>query len=568
MTIPHLWRHTAIAVLLGAALALLSPGGALAQRAELVRIPFPQEDGSLTPYTFELGYPLVTLIYDTLTWRDTGGVPRPWLARSIRRGEGGLTVTVELRRGVRWHDGRPLTADDVAFTFGYVARRPHPRFTPQLRDVESVEAVDRDTVVFRLERPSLGFSDQPLADVPILPRHLWEGVGPGGLAPTGLPVGSGPYRLVEHREGELYRFEANRRYFRGEPGARAIEVPIIRRPQATFDALRERRVDAVPVSVPADARGLRGVDVAVAEGTSYVGTVLMLNVARPPFDRLEVRRAVAQALDLGRITRASAGGELRGAAPADRGYLHPDSPWAASSVLHRFRPEAARIAFAELGVPPITVLVPRNDPTRVEAGRQVVLALRRAGASARLRELQPAALARAVGQDGSAPGFEAAIWSAPPLASYDPAFLQALFGDPASTPLNYPGYSSERFERLARAVSSAGTVRARRRAVDRELRLLARDLPVIPLFFGAGAFAYRPAAYDAWEFVRGAGILDKRSFLPRRGRPAAAPPVVDPRDEGEGDDGLSLLPFLLAGGALLALAAAWRLVSGVTARPR
>ena len=558
--------HAAIAALLAATIVLLSAGSGLAQQAPLVRIPFPQEDGSLTPYTFELGYPLVTLVYDTLTWRDANGVPRPWLARSIRRGDRGLTVTVDLRRGVRWQDGRPLTAGDVVFTFAYMGRRPHPRFTPQLRDIESVRAADADTVVFTLERPSLGFIDQPLADVPILPRHLWQGVTSDRLAPRGLPVGSGPYRLVEHREGELYRFEANRRYFRGEPGARAIEVPIIRRPEATFEALRERRVDAVPVSVPADARGLAAVDVELAGGISYIGTVLMFNLARPPFDRPEVRRAVARALDLGRITRAAAGGELQGAAPADRGYLHPRSPWAASSLLHRFQPQAARTDFAELGVPPITVLAPRNDPTRVEAGRQVVLALRRAGAIARLRELGPTALARAVGQDEFAPTFQAAIWSAPPLASYDPAFVHALFGDPATTRLNYPGYGSEPFERLARAVSSAATLAARRRAVDRELRLLARDLPVVPLFFGAGAFAYRPAAYDAWVFVRGTGILDKRSFLPGRSRPGAAPPVLDPRDEPEGDDGPPLLPFLLAGGGLLAAAAVWRVVAGVRAR--
>ena len=137
-------------------------------------MPFPAYDGTLTPYTFGIGYPLVTLVYDTLMWRDQAGMPQPWLAESVTRSNGGRRVTVRLRSGVRWHDDRPLTAADVAFTYRYVAANYQPRFTPQLRDVASVRARGRATVVFNLRRPSLGFEDQPLSDVPILPRHLWR----------------------------------------------------------------------------------------------------------------------------------------------------------------------------------------------------------------------------------------------------------------------------------------------------------------------------------------------------------------------------------------------------------
>src|ERR671917_964825 len=70
---------------------------------QLIRIPFPQDDGSLTPYSFELGYPLVTLIYDTLLWRDAEGRPQPWLATAVERRAGGTELTIRLRDGVRWH---------------------------------------------------------------------------------------------------------------------------------------------------------------------------------------------------------------------------------------------------------------------------------------------------------------------------------------------------------------------------------------------------------------------------------------------------------------------------------
>ena len=205
-------RRHAIAAIVALLVAIsAAPATAGPTVAERVRLPFPAYDGTLTPYTFELGYPLVTLVYDTLLWRDAAGVPKPWLARSVTRSDDGLRLTVQLRDGVRWHDGRPLTAADVAFTLRYVASHYQPRFTPQLADVRRVRATGRLTAQIELRRPSLGFDDQPLADLPILPRHLWRGLGPGRVAPRGLPVGSGPYRLASSRAGAGIRPARQRR---------------------------------------------------------------------------------------------------------------------------------------------------------------------------------------------------------------------------------------------------------------------------------------------------------------------------------------------------------------------
>ncbi len=566
-------RRLAALTWLVAGASLLSPAVGLSQeRGATVRIPFPRDDGSLTPYTFRLGYPLVSLVYDTLMLRDAGGTPRPWLARSVRRN--GLRVKIDLRRGARWQDGRPVTAEDVVFTFDHVASRPHPRFSPQVRDVERVEATGSHSVVVTLRRPALGFLDQPLADLPILPAHIWRGLPRNQLAPRGDPVGSGPYRLVEHRRGESYRFKANRSYFRGRLAVDEIEVPIIRRADRTFEALRRREVDAIPVSLPGGSTaGLAGLGVRLAEGTSYQGVVLMLNVRGTPFNRPAVRRAFARALDLKRIARSAGGAPPRGATlPADHGYIHPSSRWAPAQTLHRYDPAAARIEVAEQALPPFPLLVPRNDPIRMDIGRQVESALQSVGVPTRLVEVSQRQLERAVGQDGSRPTFAAAIWSAQPLASYDPTFLRAVFGDPQTSRLNYSGYRSAEFERLADRVAAAPTTATRRRAVAAELRLLARDLPVIPLAFPPGSFAYRPAAYQGWTFVEGSGIFEKRSFVSRRaaasaargrdaGERAANGPIGDPVDRAA-DGGGSTLPWLVGGGGLLLAIVAGGIVAG------
>lgn len=538
--------------------ALWAAGTAAAAGPKTLQIAFPREDGSLTPYTFETGYPLMMLVYDALMWRDAEGIARPWLARSVRRGDGGRTVTVKLRSGVRWHDGRAFSAADVVFTYAHMAARAHPRFTPQLRDIESVTAPNARTVVFTLRRASLGFEDQPLADVPILPRHRWTGLSSDQRAPAGLPVGTGPYRLTGHVAGARYEFRANRRYFKGVPTVAAIDVPIVRREDAAFRRLTQGSLDAAPVNVPPGANAERSQRLEFAGGTSYTGTMLEFNLAARPFDVLFARRAVAEAIDVGAIAGISTGpGGLVGAA---RGMLHPASGWAPERILHRSNEAAARVALTEGGVAPFSVLASSGDGVRLEAARRVVRALRRAGAPVRLEAVSPERFERRLGRGGGVADFDAAVVGIPALASYDPSYLRNVFGDPQTARLNDGGYRSPRFEELADRVASAATPAARRSAVADELALLARDLPALPLFFGGTTFAYRAIGYDDWVNVKGTGILDKQSFLAReRGARAPAATATDPRDTSGGGDDLSLMPLITGLGVLLVGFVAWRL---------
>ena len=499
------------------AAALLAAPATLAQdqgsRADEVRIAWPRDDGTLTPYTFDLGYPLMTLVYDTLLWRGEDGSPEPWLARRSRRSEAGTRVTVLLRKGARWHDGRPVTARDVKFSYDYYATRYQPRFTPQLEAIKSTEVIDELTVAFNLTHPSPGFSG-PLSYVPILPRHLWKGLPPG-RTPPGLPVGSGPYRLVEHSPRKRYVFRANKDYFLGRPRVATLKLPFISDFEETLRKLRSRDLDMIPATLrEATQKKVTGPSFEIKRGTLYTGTALTFNLRKPPFDSVRARRAVSSALNVRRITQATAGFGER-TFEADRGYVHPESEVASERPLLRFDSDRARSELAALDLPRITVLAPDNDPVRSQAGRQVVLALRRAGADAELKALPSEQLADMVGQDGKTPTFEAAISSTPPLASYSTDYLRQLFGsDKRQAPLNYSGYRSEEFDRLAAHAARETNPRKRSETIRSELRLLAqKDVPVVPLFYPEGAFAIRPSIYDGWIYVAGTGILDKRSFL-------------------------------------------------------
>ena len=515
--------------------------------APTLRIPLPRDPGTLTPLTFTLGYPLLTLVYDTITWRDADGIPRPWLARSVRVVDDGRRVVVRMRDGVRWHDGRALTARDVAFTYDFMRARRHPRFAPQLRAIESVQATDARTVEFRLRHPAIGFADQPLADVPILPAHLWLGLAPGLRAPGGPPIGSGPYRFAARRRDGGVRLTAVSGYFRGRTRADRVEVPIIPELSDLITALRRGTVDTLPFALtPQQQSSLESISVRVARGPLYLGTMLMFNLRRAPLNRVAVRRALADALDLQRIARAAGA-----ATPARTGPLHPSSRWAPRPAPLN-TPPAGR-PLERLNLPELRVLAPANDPLRREAGRQVVLALERAGGAARLTAVSRARLGRAVGEGGLDPSFDLAITTIPALASFDPDYLAASFGRRgAGGVLNHTGYASERFDRLAAEVAAAPSVAARRDAVAALLGRLERDVPVVPLLFGQGAFGYRSTSPVGWSFVAGSGILDKRALLraPRERAAAVAPARSASRDDG---GGTGVLTFLAAGMLVLAL---------------
>lgn len=548
----RVWRRrlVALATLVLAVAGPAAPGSAAPPRPALLRVPLPRYDGTLTPYTTTLAYPLLTLVYDTLTWRDADGVPQPWLARSVRRSHGGRRVTVRLRPGVRWQDGRPLTAADVAFTYRLLARRFEPRFTPELSELARVRATSRLTVRFELRGPGLGFEGLALPDVPILPEHLWAGLPPGAT-PAGRLIGSGPYRLVRASRRTGYLLRARPRYFKGVPRVAELRVPLIPSAAATFAALRARRVDAVPLTLPPRTAGaLAGtLGIAVARGTSYAGTALVFNVRHPPFDRAAIRRSVAGVLDLGRIARTAAPG---GARPASVGVVHPTSRWAPVVPVPRAPAGASRRTLVGSGLPVLRILAPTTDPVRLEAGRQVVLALRRAGARATLVRVTGPRLARLVGEDGTPPRFDAAVQAIPALASQDPDALRSLFGsEPRGAPLNASGYRSAAFDRLSRAVAEAPTADARRRAVAAELALLARDAPAVALFFPAGAFAFRTTTYDGWRYIAGTGILDKQSFLPPGGAPASPHGGAAIRATAPGD-GSSLGAFDVVSAVVLA----------------
>jgi len=160
------------------------------------------------------------LFYEALARYDPDGNLVPLLAAEIpSRANGGIaadgrSTTWKLKKGVRWHDGRPFTADDVAFNFTYATDIATAATTfAQYEGIAAATRIDAQTVRFDFQKPS------PLwhrsATVAIVPKHLFEAFAGARSrdAPANLrPVGTGPYRFVDFRPGDLLRGEINRDY--------------------------------------------------------------------------------------------------------------------------------------------------------------------------------------------------------------------------------------------------------------------------------------------------------------------------------------------------------------------
>jgi peptide/nickel transport system substrate-binding protein len=189
-------------------------------QVEMLRIAIAKDEASANPYTYVTGYPgwyIMMWQYDTLYQMDEQGVPKPWLATEVTTEDGGLNYAITLRDDVTWHDGTAFTAKDVKFAFDYYTEKKVGRFSRDLRIVESVEVVDDTHLAVKMTGPNPSFAFQVLIDVPILPEHIWKDVADPKVQEFETNVGTGPYKLVEHKADQYYRFVSNDAYFAGKP---------------------------------------------------------------------------------------------------------------------------------------------------------------------------------------------------------------------------------------------------------------------------------------------------------------------------------------------------------------
>jgi peptide/nickel transport system substrate-binding protein len=189
------------------------------------------------------------VLLTTLARYDSALTPRPYLAREWRWSGDRRRLSFALQPGVRWHDGAPTTARDVAWTLA-AARDPATGY-PRLGDLTSLEAVsapDDSTVVLRFDRPQERFPDV-LTDLAILPAHLLDTVPAARLRQATWnqrPVGNGPFRFVAHEPNRRWVFAADSGFpdaMGGPPRLQRLIVVVVDEPTTKLAALTSGELD-------------------------------------------------------------------------------------------------------------------------------------------------------------------------------------------------------------------------------------------------------------------------------------------------------------------------------------
>ena len=477
------------------------------------------DQGFPSPFAYQRGPGFIksSLIYDTLVWKDATGQILPWLATRWDRSPDARTHTFHLRENVRWHDGQPLTARDVAFTFEYFRSQTVPPqvIAQPLPEIQEVRATGDHTVEFRLSTPLatfFGFSG--VGSVLIVPEHIWSGIQNAATASDpAILVGSGPYRLESYNRGAgSYLYSAYDGYFLGRPFVSRLEYRPVGDQLAGVVAGELNMASASGVRPDVLAPFRNNPDLEVLQGPpGNSGSGLWWNLARggalgdPRF-----RKACAHAINREDLVQRLHGGN---ADPGNPGWIPRPNPFHVDVEQYRFDQARANRLLDEAGYarpsPDGVRQTPDGQPVRFSLlvtsppaplTDLVVNALRAVGVEVTPEALDTPAFNRRVTSGGS----ELSIISFGGMNTDHAAdYLRQIYSSKTQAVQHAQGYANPDVDRLCDEQLTAIDDSRRKEIVGRIQRLIADDLPLLPLVYPHSYTIYSERAFDQWYYTEG-----------------------------------------------------------------
>ncbi|MGI6854778.1 ABC transporter substrate-binding protein [Mesorhizobium sp. 1B3] len=271
-------------------------------------------------------------LYDSLVWPDAEKGVVPWVAESWQVSEDGKTYAFKIREGLKFHDGSPLTAEDVAFSMQRMLALNGPAAS-NFRGLnkDNVEAPDASTVVFRLDKPSSSFLKAlvtfKIVNKKVILANLGDGPH-GDMKDYGAEylrsgdAGSGPYMLESYSQGELVRLKKFEGYTLTPWDQKApaiVEFQITPEMATIGTKLRAGEIDVGDWSLPIPVQRQISSDqrFKMRQDAMQTAWYLIMNNSAAPLDDVWVRRAVASAHDEATLIKhiTGAGGPMGGPVP-------------------------------------------------------------------------------------------------------------------------------------------------------------------------------------------------------------------------------------------------------------
>lgn len=278
--------------------------------------------GGVDSWVFEL-------VFDRLVRVGPDGLPEAWAAESFEW-KGDKTVVVKLRQGMKWHDGQPVTPEDVKFSFEAAVSGEAPMYAPFANNIDKIEIGDGSTLTFTLKQPSAAFVTSSLGKINLIPKHVWEPIindlktkeQNAESYQEKKPIGSGPFKFERWLTNEEIVLTANKEHFNAPKADRWI-LRIVPNVEAALGMLRSGEInfladfagDPQVLLKAAEQDGDLEVVSSVEMGFRYVA----FNNRRPPFNDPAFRRALSAAVDRQLIVKAA----FRGFAEPSNSIVSP-----------------------------------------------------------------------------------------------------------------------------------------------------------------------------------------------------------------------------------------------------
>lgn len=490
---------------------------------------------SLNTYYWHIVSDLDTLrlIYEPLFRISTEGLAVPNIAEDWSVSDDGLTWTFQITNNITWHDGTPLTVEDVKFSLEFIRDHALPYLGTIGEITDTVEITGDWEVTMTLKS-----AFAPLAIVMgefgfVVPKHIWEPLEDPSTFANEEAIGCGPFKFVEREPGAFVRLEANDNYFRGRPQVDEVIIKIIPSLDAQTLAIRAGEIDMMALAPGPQVRVLMAeehVKVIAAPSTNIQYLSINHRPERAPLHITEFRQAMAYAMDRQTLVSVLLDGFGEPAdsfiTPSLSFWYNPDVPKYEFN-LTRATDLLDSIDFIDRngdgiretpeGVPLEFELLTLNAGIAPRLAKMLAPMLAEIGVKAEIKLAESATfwdlLLTQRNFDMSALGWR---------LYFDPdPYIYESFHTSRDVPggLNWVGYNatyphiSSRFDELAEAQRVAVDINERQRLLFEMQEVLLETLPWIPLYYGDLLYAVRTDSFEGWVPMTRYGLMNLWSFL-------------------------------------------------------
>lgn len=491
-----------------------------------------KDENTLSPFTYvsATGLTANRLIYDTLLTTDLENNIIPWMVETDYKQENNQVFTFKLLEGQKFHNGDPVDAEAVRFSFTYPADKNNSSQRKICTAIDKIEVLDPLTIRFTLKQPDVNFLRDGFASMRIICPSLYKDVqDPLSVTES---IGSGMYRLSEYKTGAYYKLEAVPDYFKGTPTVKSLNMPIMGDSAAVQQAML-----AGDIAASIGTIGTEMVDVfkgkenmKIFSNADYAPLIVNMNCGRAPFDQVDFRRAISYAVDVNSICKTLYGDY---ALPGTPGAIRSDLPYAIQSS-YTYSPEKAIALLEGLGYTEIGSDGIRLDrdgaPLRIE-----IITYSGNATRSRLCELMKEQLKKvgiqleimSMDMDTADayiwPDFEVAngrdyamsAWGWGSAAGNSYSYLVSLCDSDFDVgTFNVCGYSSKKFDDIVAntSISSAQDMEAMLKELQ---QVVADEVPLLTIGYADKIQVCNTDLYDGWQAGKGTNVVNIFSFLPR-----------------------------------------------------